>query len=570
MSTAAQLKGDSLRRQLDLSETYAAEHDLDLQRDALFSDIGVSAFRGANLSASLGAFLAAVRDGTVERGSYLLVESFDRLSRDKIDHALTLFLQITGAGINIVTLADRQVFEAGKTNLQQLIVSLVSMSRANEESEIKSQRLRAVWENKRAKAGAATEPLTGKCPAWVELHGNGFRVIPGRGEIVQRIFEMASLGMGSDSIARELNRQGIKPLGRSNGWGPSYVTKILKNPAVLGKLQPHRLVDGRRMPAGPPITDYFPVLIDEQLFLRVQAGRRSRGRTSGGRRGLGMANLFTHVAKCEYCGAPMHFVNKGRGPRGGTYLKCSTAIRGMGCIATGWRYKDFESSFLFFAKELDLGAVMNSESAASEKRSISTGLAANSERIARLEEHREGVFSLLRTAGTDFVRTKLAEAEQQLLDAHEERLSLETALAEAFARDQISAEDLRGMIDKLQSDSPDMVRRRLQVAGKLRELVSSLNVAVEGRAPGRVLRPAYSRRDSILATVDAFSVDDETYRQPTFTVVFADGVSRRVAVNREEPLDYIIEEYSSPNGDDSYAKIHSDEHQPLYIFQATE
>ena len=45
MSTAAQLQGDSLRRQTQLSEQYSAEHGLDLDED----DIGVSAFDGFNI-----------------------------------------------------------------------------------------------------------------------------------------------------------------------------------------------------------------------------------------------------------------------------------------------------------------------------------------------------------------------------------------------------------------------------------------------------------------------------------------------------------------------------------------
>ena len=77
-----QLKGDSLRRQLDASRKYANEHDLELVEDADLQDIGVSAYRGKNLaSGAFGRFVAAVREGKVERGSDLLVELMDRLSR---------------------------------------------------------------------------------------------------------------------------------------------------------------------------------------------------------------------------------------------------------------------------------------------------------------------------------------------------------------------------------------------------------------------------------------------------------------------------------------------------------
>jgi DNA invertase Pin-like site-specific DNA recombinase len=84
LSSERQLLGVGLQRQLDLSRKYAKDHDLDLV-DESFQDLGVSAYHGDNLvEGKLGAFLDAVKDGTIERGSYLLVESLDRISRQKV------------------------------------------------------------------------------------------------------------------------------------------------------------------------------------------------------------------------------------------------------------------------------------------------------------------------------------------------------------------------------------------------------------------------------------------------------------------------------------------------------
>ena len=152
MSTDLQLKGDSRRRQLEASKAYAEEHGLELADDAQLEDIGISAFKGANVrDGALGQFLAAVKAGSVERGSYLLVESLDRLSREEILPAHTLFLSIVQAGINLVTLADKRVYRAKTTNLVDMITSLVIMERAHEESKTKSMRVGAAWKNKRSK-----------------------------------------------------------------------------------------------------------------------------------------------------------------------------------------------------------------------------------------------------------------------------------------------------------------------------------------------------------------------------------------------------------------------------------
>ena len=134
MSTDLQLKGDSRRRQLEASQKYADEFDLDLAGDAQLEDIGISAYKGANArDGALGQFLNAVKAGAIAKGSYLIVESLDRLSREEILPAHTLFLSIVQSGVNLVTLTDRRVYSGKTTNLVDMITSLVIMERAHEE-----------------------------------------------------------------------------------------------------------------------------------------------------------------------------------------------------------------------------------------------------------------------------------------------------------------------------------------------------------------------------------------------------------------------------------------------------
>jgi DNA invertase Pin-like site-specific DNA recombinase len=71
MSTDPQLLGDSRRRQLEASRAYAAAHGLELAEGAELEDIGISAFKGANVSeGALGRFLQAVKSGSIKSGSY--------------------------------------------------------------------------------------------------------------------------------------------------------------------------------------------------------------------------------------------------------------------------------------------------------------------------------------------------------------------------------------------------------------------------------------------------------------------------------------------------------------------
>jgi len=164
MSTEIQLKGDSRRRQLEASRAYAEANGLELAEGAELEDIGVSAFKGANArEGALGQFLGAIKAGSVKPGSYLIVESLDRLSREQVLKAQSLFLSIIQAGIHLVTLTDGRVYRAGMTDLGDLIISLVIMSRAHEESQTKSHRISAAWKNKRVEA-TAQKPMTKWCP----------------------------------------------------------------------------------------------------------------------------------------------------------------------------------------------------------------------------------------------------------------------------------------------------------------------------------------------------------------------------------------------------------------------
>jgi len=141
-STPQQALGDSLQRQAEKAAKWAADHGLTLDTTINMNDLGTSAFRQANAKkGALRRFLDAVEEGVVEKGSYLLVENMDRLSRDEIYQSLPLFLMIINSGITIVTLTDGKVYsqESLKDEKFQMFYIVAELTRANEESSRKSQ-----------------------------------------------------------------------------------------------------------------------------------------------------------------------------------------------------------------------------------------------------------------------------------------------------------------------------------------------------------------------------------------------------------------------------------------------
>lgn len=388
-STPEQALGDSLRRQIAGAEAWCKQEGLNL--DQSLRDEGVSGFRRRNATVgALSTFLKAINERLIESGSVLIVESLDRLSRAEPLDALDLLRDIIKAGVEVVTLQDRQRYtSASMREIGPLLQALVIMSRAHEESHVKSQRLAATWQNKRAEAGNGHgRPMTRQIPAWLRIDGavaiNGrndwtnarFALIPERAKIVRRIFEMRAEGWGRMRIASDLNKRGVEPWGRGKrrsrgGWHPSYIKKILGSRAVIGEYQPHRLADGRgskRVAVGEPLPNYFPAVITSELWYAAQAFNRSGGAANIGR----PSTIPFSGLLFDPCDAPMHVVRHGRG---WTYVTTAHAHRVKGREVYRWRLDHLEACVLMICRDIDWARVLNDESTEPELRRLKATLA---------------------------------------------------------------------------------------------------------------------------------------------------------------------------------------------------
>lgn len=351
-STPEQSKGDSYRRQRAMAEAYAAKHGLELDRELTFDDVGISGFRGQNAEAGkLAFFLEAVKSGQVPQGSVLLVEQLDRLSRLPPRKALRVLEDIVDAGVDLVTLNDNREYTVGSldNDPMDLMVSILTFMRANEESVTKSKRLKAVWEQKRLEM-LEGKPITERIPAWLEVSEDRqrFSVIEERAAIVRSIFARTLGGWGQHRIASELNEGHVAPWGRGQFWHRSYVSKILRNPAVIGTFQPHLSeYDGtkkRRVPL-EPVEGYYPAVVAEETFREAQALREVRKAPQRGRHAhTPITNLLAGLAECPKCGSTMTRVNKGK--RSKPYLVCTKAKTGADCEYRSVPYGNIEMSLV--------------------------------------------------------------------------------------------------------------------------------------------------------------------------------------------------------------------------------
>src|SRR5262245_51715161 len=128
--------------------------------------------------------------GRVPKGSVLIVESLDRLSRDQIRPALQLLFALQDYGVTIVTLQPEREYPPDNHDALALIEPLIVFARAHEESAMKSHRRRDGWKQARDRARQGGGPVMKTCPAWLEVTEGGFRVKGEAAAVVRRIFAL--------------------------------------------------------------------------------------------------------------------------------------------------------------------------------------------------------------------------------------------------------------------------------------------------------------------------------------------------------------------------------------------
>jgi DNA invertase Pin-like site-specific DNA recombinase len=355
-STPEQGEGDSGGRQARMAQEYLSRHpELELDDLLRFADEGISGFRGKNSdTGALGSFRRAVEDGNIPKGSYLLVENLDRISRQSHRKAARVLEDICEAGIAVVLLSRDKVITHAllEDDPWAFIEVLLDFKRAHDESLVKSQRIRQSWIGRIERAKAGGRKVTAAGPAWLTLDKKSgvFLPIPERVKIVKRIYQETLKGVGKHRIAIELNQEGIPVFGRGKHWHDSYIQKILASPGVVGTYVPHtdEEVNGKtvRTPL-KAIKGYYPRVISDDLFARVQAFLASGASSRRGRHANGVVqNLFAGLCRCGRCDDTVTLTNKGKPPKGARYLVCTRAKSGAGCTYQAVRYDRIEKAFI--------------------------------------------------------------------------------------------------------------------------------------------------------------------------------------------------------------------------------
>lgn len=485
-STPEQKLGDSERRQLELAEAFAKRKKLPL--DESLRDEGLSGYHGTHRKkGSLGKFLKRIEAGEIPKGSILVVENIDRLGREDVLTALETITTIINREISIVTLSPYEAEYTRESINNGMIYQLVGdIKRANAESEMKSQRVRAARKQAKAAARDLGRMMTARVPAWFDpekaKNDRVCEIIPEAVACVNQIFEWKLQGVGLHTIAEKLNKQGGWK--RPSGWRASYVKKILQNRAVIGEYQPHIVRDGKRLPDGDPIYDYYPQIVENELFFAVQKiTQQNRG--SGGRKDK-CNNLLTHIAKCAYCGGIMRFVDKGKPPKGQQYLRCDNGYRGVCCDRYMIRYDEVETLVLKNCAKLKPEQVLpNPDQQTKQCKALKQNLAGKAAEISdidtKLDNFANRVGDAPSNAIADRIYSEMGKLEEQKAQIEKAIQETEQELREAslslnsFKTWTNSLAEMRKAIT-----SEDSVEVRLKLRLHLTELIDRVEIFAHG------------------------------------------------------------------------------------------
>lgn len=527
-SSAIQGDGDSDRRQTEQAEQYAAEHGLDLVPENIMRDEGKSAFTGKNLSdGEFGAFIQAIDEGRIEKGSYLLVEAHDRLSRQEPEQALQIFLNIISKGIVIVTLQDNIEYRTGQMDMMKLFGSIIKMSVAHEESDKKRKRGKANWEGKRLKAIAEGIKVSGICPSWLTLSKDkkSFIINETKAETIRRIFRLSLDGHGTYKIAQILNEENVPVLNNSNEWRADILSFLMKQRTLIGEYQPKKRIENtdKKIPVGEPIKGYYPAIISEADFLanrNLMDKRFSKGR---GRKGRILSNIFSGLIKCDCCGGKM-YTNKKSG-----LLYCKQVMNGV-CDSRSWSYTRFEKAMLNFVNEIDLETVINGgiESRANEISSRINQLEGEKSTIDRMMEKYLILFDNNDLA-PDMVKSKLNGWQKQLDEINENISSL------INERLQVQEDHRLAKTEKVFSFPTDMDEKELyslraKASQHIKGIIEEIRfIRINGTIQGRLDKAGLD----YLATGTQSQID-EGY-DCRITVRFKGGTTRVLFPNSNDP-----------------------------------
>lgn len=507
-SSNEQKKGGSQSRQSEVIAAHIAAMGWTATKTIL--DDGRSGFHAEHRRADrgLGAFENEALAGE-HRNKVLVVERLDRLSREIPQTTFNLITKLHDCGVSIATVEGPRLYSADKDlEMFSIMEILIKAAGNNEESAKKSAHISREWEKRRERAKASGTMLTKQGPAWIEM-GKDRKpvVIEDRAALILRWFAMADAGLGAFGIANAMESEGI-PLWKrfenrkASVWQRTYISRVLRDRAVLGEFQPMLIKDGKRVADGEPWLNHFPQIVSHDVFSRVNRLAHARKITMGGRKSEQVSNLAAGLCRCAECGAALRY-HRGRvagqswtNPRGKKYtykrtngsLVCPTATTSRGAKCSNvphWAYLSLEDGLLDQVLYLAMDDSVFSDRG--EVSRLKNTIAERERQLEVLTSKAKRFLSVWAEDGSDFAKESALEAEAECRPLRENINALKQQCEEASGR-ATSHEHIRRVEDIRANlhagDHAVRVEARRKVAVQLNTLITRIEF---GETKARVI-----------------------------------------------------------------------------------
>lgn len=409
LSSKKQLKGTGEHRQTARTQAICDQMGWQLSPQT-FQDLGVSAFTGENrLTGALSEFIRLAKAGKLAPNPVLILEAWDRFSRQDLDESEKAVLELLRSGVAIhIGFGNRTFTRASTRDLAARVEILVAMKGAFDYSANLSRRVKSAKSRKISRiADGGSANVSEMAPCWLDWNNdlNRFEANE-KADLVREIFTKYNAGDSIVSIVKDFNQRGT-PAFRGGKWHTASVRYILGAKTTIGDFKGH---------------SYFPKVISQQDFDRAQVAleknRNRRGRSSN------LVNLFRGLIFCSECGFALTMTrSKGRKY---SYYRCTHSFRGACTQRFSLRTHLFEEDFFVFviSQHPEIVVRNNDQPLESELDSL---------RLQKLDNERKKktLLSLLNDYDDTLLRSKYAELTKESEGIDRKLVETTTAINEA-------------------------------------------------------------------------------------------------------------------------------------------
>ena len=491
-STKKQEDGDSLARQHAAALRWCAAKGLELDTELTFDDQGRSGFKGHNSKkGALRTLVDMCKDGRIPRGSYILFEAFDRMTRMPLPEAQSLFSELLNTGVVVVTLNNGKEWrQKNLRDISDYLFSILDLFRGNQESERKSEMLISAFKTARE---TGQKWKFASLPGWImksEGKKDGeFVVKTELAESVTKVFELAALGFNSKDIALRANKEGWpipSRLQRSKVWTASMPRRLLLNRAVLGEHEHKQYYiehiddeDDRTIEyltkgvsTGMIVRDYYPRIISDELWTSARLGIKASG--AAPKRNYNKLNFWSGKLFCGTCGSTMHrrqeILRSGDAIKGSIY--CSASREGRAdCRVMSFRKFDATvlNAIAMFASR-ELGGHVGQRSANEQVEALATML-------ADIKMRKQRVLAAIEAAGhSDDLLARLSQLSAEAKTLTDKLSAAKEEAAFASSGSMLDSSFIDSVLPHLYSLNDDSADVRAALFLKLNRLIDYIVV----------------------------------------------------------------------------------------------